>query len=113
MKIATHNRLAHYQVEFQELQEQTNMLNGQLPGLQSQIVHLQGYLSANQGDRQARSQLVELQRRANAISSSIRRNMTRMGTLQRQIQGEYNKAMYGRTGTRRSSYGWSNGPRYY
>lgn len=112
MRIATGNRLAHYQVEFQELQEQTAMLNGQLPGLQNQIVHLQGYLSMNQGDKRARQELAELQRRYRTICSSIGRNNVRLNTLQRQIQGECNKAMYGRAGTRQS-YGWRSGPRYY
>ena len=103
MKIATNNRLAHYQVEFQELQEQTAMLNAQLPGLQSQIASMEQYLRANGGDRKARAEYSKLRQRFNATSTSIRRNTVRMQTLQRQIAGECNKAMYGRTGTRRRS----------
>lgn len=104
MRIATNNRLAHYQVEYQELNEQTAMLRNQLPGLEAQIAQLGNYLSVNGGDRMARSEYAKLRQRYSSISSAIRRNIVRMQTLQRQIAGEANKAMYGRTGTRRSGY---------
>lgn len=104
MKIATHNRLAHYQVEFQELQEQTAMLNTQLPGLLSQIQQMQAYLTANGGDRRARHQFAELNRRYNSVCSSIRRNTVRMQTLQRQIQAECARAMYPRGSAQRAAY---------
>lgn len=101
MKIATSNRLAHYQVELQELQEQTAMLNAQLPSLQAQMVTAQQYLRMNCGDRRARASYMEIQRRYNSTCTSIRRNTIRMQTLQRQIAGECNKAMYGRSGVAR------------
>lgn len=104
MKIATTNRLAHYQVEFQELQEQTAMLNAQLPGLQSQIASMEQYLRMNGGDRKARSEYTKLRQRYNSTCASIRRNTVRMQTLQRQISGECNKAMYNRGTTRRRRY---------
>lgn len=98
MKIQTNNRLAHWQVELQELQEQTSMLNAQLPGLQSQMQQLQGYCSVNGGDRKAMQSLRQLQQRQRQIVSSINRNQRRMATLQRQIQAEYNRATYGHSG---------------
>ena len=112
MRIATNNRLAHYQVEYQELNEQTAMLRNQLPGLEAQIAQLGNYLSVNGGDRMARSEYAKFRQRYSSISSAIRRNIvlhfhycpTHYQTLQRQIAGEANKAMYGRTGTRRSGY---------
>ena len=102
MRIATNNRLAHYQVEFQELQEQTAMLNAQLPGLMSQIQQTYAYLQVNGGDRRARQQYSELNRRYNSICASVRRNTVRMQTLQRQITGECMKASF--TRARRSYY---------
>lgn len=101
MKIATNNKLAHYQVEFQELQEQTAMLNGQLPALQSQIASMEQYLRVNGGDRKARGEYTRLRQRYNATCTSIRRNTVRMQTLQRQISGECNRAMFNRVSTRR------------
>lgn len=95
MRIQSNNRLAHYQVELQELQEQTAMLNAQLPGLQSQIVSMQHYLSQNCGDRKARGEVSALQRRYQHMCTSIRRNSVRMQTLQRQITAECARAMYG------------------
>lgn len=100
MKIGTQNRLAHYQVEFQELQEQTAMLNAQLPGLMSQLQSIEQYLRMNGGDRTARANYNGVRQRYNQTCTAIRRNTMRMQTLQRQIAGECNKAMYGRTGTR-------------
>lgn len=104
MRIQSSNRLAHYQVELQELQEQTAMLNAQLPGLQAQMQTMQQYLMANGGDRRARSEWSKLQQRYNQTCTAIRRNTTRMMTLQRQIAGEHNKAMFGRTGMRARYY---------
>lgn len=91
MRIQSNNRLAHYQVEFQELQEQTAMLNAQLPGLQQQIASLEQYLSCNAGDRKARQNYSQVRQRYNSTCSSIRRNAMRMQTLQRQIAIEGNK----------------------
>lgn len=107
MRIATTNKLAHYQVELQELQEQTAMLNAQLPGLTAQIQSIEQYLSVNAGDRRARAEYTKLRQRYFSTCSAIRRNSTRMQTLQRQITGEANKAMYGRSGMTR------RGRRYY
>ena len=101
MRVGTQNRLAHYQVEFQELQEQTAMLNAQLPGLMSQIQSLEAYLRANGGDRTAKQNYNNARSRYNQTCTAIRRNTVRMQTLQRQIAGECNKAMYGSTGMRR------------
>ena len=99
MKIATSNKLAHYQVEFQELQEQTAMLNAQLPGLMQQMRTMESYLSVNSGDRKARTEYTTLCKRYNSTCTTIRRNSMRLQTLQRQITAECAKATYGRAAT--------------
>lgn len=88
MKIATCNRLAHYQVEFQELQEQTAMLNAQLPSLMSQMANIENYLAVNSGDRSARASYSQLRQRYNSTCASIRRNSMKMQTLQRRMAME-------------------------
>lgn len=91
MKIGTSNRLAHYQVEFREISEQTTLLQSQVAGLQSQIHSLQAYLSVNQGDRNARANLSKLVQSYNSMSSSINRNLVRLQTLTSKMQIENNK----------------------
>lgn len=96
MKVQTQNRLAHYQVEYQEIREQTCMLQNQFGYLQNQLVNLQQYLSVNNGDKMARQNLRQVQRNLNSTKSQIFRNMRRLSTLERQISVEGSKVMRGR-----------------
>lgn len=91
MKIQTQNRLAHYQCEYNEIIEQTQMLQSQLPALQDQVVAMQQYLNINNGDRKARSDYSKLIQRYNSIMCTINRNQMRLQTLQRQIMCENQK----------------------
>lgn len=96
MKVQTQNRLAHYQVEYQEVREQTCMLQNQMSYLQNQLINLQQYLSVNNGDKMARQNFRRVQRELNSAKSQIFRNMRRLSTLERQINTEGLKVMRGR-----------------
>lgn len=91
MKIGTQNRLAHYQCEYQELCEQTQMLQGQVAPLQMQINQLQQYCSMNNGDRAQMANLRQQMTRLNTLVNTIARNQRRLQTLERQIATENNK----------------------
>lgn len=91
MKIQSQNRLAHYQLEYQELMEQTNMLIAQLSTAQAEVANLFAYLQCNDGDRRARSDYSKAIQRVNHLQSSINHNNLRCVTLQRQIAIENNK----------------------
>lgn len=93
MNIATQNRLAHLQVEYQEVTEQTQMLQAQLPALTSQLGTLEQYLSYNNGDRKARADYSKTLQRYNSICNTIRRNNLRIQALSRQIAIENQKIM--------------------
>ena len=91
MKIQTQNKLAHYQAEYQEVTEQTQMLRAQLPSLQQQILNMEAYLRVNNGDRKARTDYGNLVRRYNSLNNTIKRNCMRLETLNRQIAIENQK----------------------
>jgi len=95
MKIATGNRLAHYQIEYNELIEQTTLLNQTLIYKQQEYQVLCNYFSVNQGDKNARTRLNKSARDIKSLRSNIERNKRRMLTLQRQMKIEMNK-VYGR-----------------
>ena len=88
MRLQTNNKLAHYQCEYQELCEQTAMLQNQVPALQAQIAQLQAYCNVNCGDRAAIGNLKKLLTRMRTLSNNIARNQQRLNTLARQIQNE-------------------------
>ena len=91
MKIQTQNKLAHYQCEYNEVYEQTLMLQNQIVPLQQQIGNMQRYLQVNGGDRKAMQDYKRLTAQLNTLNSSIRRNQTRLNTLSRQIYAEQNR----------------------
>lgn len=91
MKIQSQNRLAHYQCEYNEIVEQTQMLQGQLVGIQSQLVSMQQYLNVNNGNRRARTDYSKLLQKYNQMCNTINRNQMRLQTLQRQIMQESQK----------------------
>ena len=93
MRIGSQNKLAHYQCEYRELTEQTSMLQSQIAPLQAQISNMQQYCNVNNGDRQAMASLRQTISRLNSISSAIRRNTTRLATLERQIANEQQRIM--------------------
>lgn len=88
MKIQTSNKLAHLQVEYQELYEQTTMLQGQLKPMEFQISQCQQYISVNSGDRKAVAQYRDLCRRYQTLVSQIKRNSMRLNNLQMRINQE-------------------------
>ena len=88
MKIQTQNKLAHLQCEYQELCEQTQMLQAQIPTLQAQVQQLYYYLNCNNGDKRARSDYSKALQRLNSLNATIRRNQMRLVTLSRQISQE-------------------------
>lgn len=96
MKIATQNRLAHYQVEYNEICEQNVVLNNQLLLQQQEFNNLQRYLNCNQGDARARQQLRKCSRDLCSTQTKLRQNNIRLGTLTRQIDVERRKIMTGR-----------------
>lgn len=95
MKIATGNKLAHYQAEYNELMEQLKMLEARVPYIQGDIKVLQCYLSLNQGDTSARSDYQRDCSILKHINAQIIQKQRRLSTLTGQIQYEQNKAMYG------------------
>lgn len=88
MKIQTQNKLAHFQCEYNELCEQTQMLQAQIPALQAQVQQLYCYLNCNNGDKRARSDYSKALQRLNSLNNTIRRNQMRLVTLSRQIAQE-------------------------
>lgn len=96
MKIQTNNRLAHYQVEYTELQERLNLLNGQEYNVMNEINQYNTYLGYNNGDRLARQSCRSANQRLRSIRSEKMRIARRLNTLTRQMQIEQNKIRYGR-----------------
>lgn len=96
MKIATQNRLAHYQIEYNEICEQSGILNNQLLLKQQEYNNLQRYLSCNQGDKGVRQQFRQCAKDITSIQSKLRQNNVRLATLSRQIEVEKRKIMTGR-----------------
>ena len=88
MKIATDNKLAHYQVEVNEINEQLGMLNQQYMIQQQQVQQLGSYLSMNNGDTQARQRYRKATQELGSIGTKIRQKQRRLQTLQRQIMIE-------------------------
>ena len=88
MKIATENRLAHYQVEYQELQEKIRVQTSLLAPLQSQIQQLNSYLQYNNGDRAAMKNYRRLMCEYNSTINSIRRYTMRMQSLAVRMNNE-------------------------
>ena len=114
MKIQTQNKLAHYQAEYQEVSEQSQMLQAQLPALQQQIASMETYLRVNNGDRKARTDYSNLVRRYNSLVNTIKRNNMRLETLNRQIAIENQKIVNAQQRQMMSAYRRSNrNPNYY
>lgn len=91
MKLQTNNRLAHYQVELNEVQEQTIMLQARLQPIQAELANLQSYLSCNNGDKYVRQQYKRKVMEFRSLCTKIRKNSVRINTLQRQIMCEASK----------------------
>ena len=91
MKMNAQNKLAYYQSEYQGLYEQTQILQAKAPALECEIQNLAQYLSANVGDRTARANYSKATQRYNTLNNTIRHNMMRLQTLQRQIAIESQK----------------------
>lgn len=114
MKIQSQNKLAHYQVEYQEVTQQSQMLQAQLPNLQQQIANMEAYLRVNNGDRKARTDYSNLIKRYNSLNNTIKRNSMRLETLSRQIAIENQKIMNAQQRQMMSAYRRSNKtPNYY
>ena len=88
MNIQTSNKLVHLQYEYNELLEQTQMLQKQVEPLQVQLGQLNSYISVNHGDRCVMTQLRETQRRLNALVNQINRNRQRISNLEMRISQE-------------------------
>lgn len=114
MKIQTQNKLAHYQAEYQEVTEQSQMLQAQLPALQQQIASTEAHLRVNGGDRKARTDYSNLVRRYNSLVNTIKRNNMRLETLSRQIAIENQKIVNAQQRQMMSAYHRSSrNPNYY
>ena len=114
MKLQTQNKLAHYQTEYQEVTEQSQMLQAQLPALQQQISSMEAYLRVNNGDRKARTDYSNLVRRYNSLNNTIKRNYMRLETLNRQIAIENQKIVNAQQRQMMSAYRRSSKtPNYY
>lgn len=114
MKIQSQNKLAHYQAEYQEVTQQSQMLQAQLPNLQQQIANMEAYLRVNNGDRKARTDYSNLIKRYNSLNNTIKRNSMRLETLSRQIAIENQKIMNAQQRQMMSAYRRSNKtPNYY
>lgn len=96
MKIQTNNRLAHYQVELNEVSEQTYMLQVNIGHLYQEINVLSNYLSANSGDLHSRNMYKAKVKEYRSLKSKVNRNTRRIETLRRQIALEGSKMMRGR-----------------
>lgn len=114
MKLQAQNKLAHYQAEYQELSQQTQMLQGQLPAMEKQLQFMLAYLNENSGDRKVRADYSNLLRKYNALSNTIKRNCMRLNTLSRQIATENQKIMAAQQRQMASAYRRANrSPNYY
>lgn len=96
MKIRTNNRLAHYQVELNEVSEQTYMLQVNMGNLYQEINVLSNYLSVNSGDLHSRNMYKAKVKEYRSLKSKVNRNTRRIETLRRQIALEGSKMMRGR-----------------
>lgn len=108
MKIQTQNKLAHYQAEYQEVTEQSQMLQAQLSSLQQQIASMEAYLRTNNGDRKARTDYSNLIKRYNSFVNTIKRNNMRLETLSRQIAIENQKIVNAQQRQMMSAYRRNN-----
>lgn len=85
MKIATNNRLAHLQVEYDETLQQSQVLMNQQVFKNQELAQLVNYLNFNAGDRNARQRYRDLVRELNHIQSELRKNDKKLVSLQRRI----------------------------
>lgn len=91
MKMQAQYKLAQYQREYQTLYEQTQMLQAQVPALESQIQSFAQFANEDVSNRKARADYSKVVQRYNTLNTTIRRNMMRLQTLQRQIAIESQK----------------------
>lgn len=113
MKMQSQNKLIRYQCEYNEILEQIQMLQNQLPAIQSQLISLKSYLGSNEKDRRARTEYSKLMQRYNSIVSTVRRSQMRLQTLQRQIMNESQKlAVQGQRAMNKSNKGSTYYGRY-
>lgn len=96
MKIQTQNRLAHYQVEYNECCEQGQLVQRQIQAQQIVVNQYMAYLQRNAGDKNARKQYNEACRELQKLNTQSRHIQTRLATLQRQINMEKMKIQRGR-----------------
>lgn len=96
MKIATQNRLAHYQVEYDECCQRGAILQQQRNTKLMEVNQWASYLSINNGDASARKNWRRAQQELRSIDSEMRKLQVRLATLQRQINTEKMKIQSGR-----------------
>lgn len=88
MKVQTGNRLAHLQVELQELIEQTNYLKLQIQPKQMEIANLENYLKYNNGDRRISSDYRKACNELRSLMIKINTNNRKITKLNFRIQQE-------------------------
>lgn len=97
MRIATTNKLAHLQIEYQTLLNQTSMLQTQYNSDYAQCCQLIAYTRSNPGDRRCIAEAKKQSQRCRSLQSNINRNHARLRSLEGQIQREQYRLMCGRT----------------
>lgn len=100
MRIATQNRLAHYQCELNELLEKLPMMQQQLASMCPQINSLASYCQFNNGDRDAMARYRKLMSNYRSLQTQFRKTQARICVLQTNIAKESQRIMMG---TQRSS----------
>lgn len=96
MKIQTGNRLAHYQVEHNELTERAVFINAQITSMTRIVEAEKQYLSYNNGDKRAREEHRNNTTKLRSLLSEYARIQKRLITLEHQMRVESNKVVNGR-----------------
>lgn len=88
MKIGTDNKLAHLQLEYNELYEQTCTLGAVANTTLNMVRYYETYLSSNGGDRSAIAEYRKAITKYRSVVSQINRNNYRLQSLIRRINEE-------------------------
>lgn len=104
MKIATQNRLAHYQCELNELSEKVPYMQQQLAAMCPQLTSLASYCQYNNGDRNAMARYRKLMSDYKSLQTQLRKTQARICVLQSNIAKEAQRIRFGTQRATRRGY---------
>ena len=88
MKVQTSNKLAHLQVEYNELYEQTETLKAQTQIKYSECMNLSQAVSVNSGDKKVMQMYRKAVSEYNSLCNNVRRNQNKLVNLSARINSE-------------------------